>query len=34
MLATTLTLSLPRWVADVDHPDPLAHLTDRMECRA
>ena len=31
MLATTLTLSLPPWVADVDPPDPLAHLTDRME---
>ena len=31
MLATTLTLSLPPWVRDVDLPAPLAHLTDRME---
>ncbi len=31
MLPTTLTLTLPRWVADLDAPDELAHLTDRME---
>ncbi len=31
MLATTLTMSLPPWVRDVDGPAPLAHLTDRME---
>ena len=31
MLATTLTLSLPPWVRDMDLPAPLAHLTDRME---
>ena len=30
MLATTLTMSLPAWVRDMDRPDPLAHLTDRM----
>jgi tRNA(Arg) A34 adenosine deaminase TadA len=31
MLATTLTMSLPPWVLGMDRPDPLAHLTDRME---
>ena len=31
MLSTTLTLSLPPWVNDVDLPDPQAHLSDRME---
>ncbi len=31
MLPTTLTLSLPPWVNDVDLPDPPAHLSDRME---
>ena len=31
MLATTLTMSLPPWVREVDRPEPLAHLTDRME---
>jgi tRNA(Arg) A34 adenosine deaminase TadA len=31
MLPTTLTLSLPTWVRDLPPPDPLAHLTDRME---
>lgn len=31
MLATTLTVSLPPWVREVDRPAPLAHLTDRME---
>jgi len=31
MLPTTLTLTLPTWVLDLDPPDRLAHLTDRME---
>jgi tRNA(Arg) A34 adenosine deaminase TadA len=31
MLSTTLTLSLPPWVNEVDLPDPQAHLSDRME---
>jgi tRNA(Arg) A34 adenosine deaminase TadA len=31
MLPTTLTLSLPSWVRELPPPDPLAHLTDRME---
>ena len=31
MLPTTLILSLPTWVRDLRRPDPLAHLTDRME---
>lgn len=31
MLPTTLTLTLPEWVRDVDPSGPLAHLTDRME---
>jgi tRNA(Arg) A34 adenosine deaminase TadA len=30
MLMTTLTLGLPGWVSDLDPPDGLAHLTDRM----
>ena len=31
MLPTTLTISLPDWVNDVDRPDVRAHVTDRME---
>ena len=31
MLPTTLTMSLPPWVSEVDLPDPPAHLSDRME---
>ena len=31
MLPTTLTMSLPTWVNDVDGPHLPAHLTDRME---
>ena len=31
VLPTTLTISLPDWVNDVDRPDVQAHLTDRME---
>ena len=31
MLPTTLTMSLPPWVNEVDLPDPPAHLSDRME---
>ena len=31
MLPTTLTLTLPTWVSDLDLPDQLEHLTDRME---
>jgi len=30
MLPTTLTLSLPSWVNDLQRPDRLAHLSDRM----
>lgn len=31
MLPTTLTMSLPPWVNEVDLPAPPAHLSDRME---
>jgi tRNA(Arg) A34 adenosine deaminase TadA len=31
MLPMTLTIHLPDWVGDLPTPDPLAHLTDRME---
>jgi tRNA(Arg) A34 adenosine deaminase TadA len=31
MLPTTLTLTVPTWVRDLDPAEPLPHLTDRMD---